>query len=396
MSIATAWSTDSDPRLAFDGAYSRLRDKLGGDPSLLLVFFTETYPAAAMLAAAQALPSDIRIHGSTTCAGVMTEEGFHGQDGRALGLWGLRDPGGSFGVGMAAQNGDAGQAAVLALEQALAQAGRPGEAPDLVWLSASPGSEEAVLQGIKRVLGSTVQVLGGTAADNSIAGHWSLLTRDASANNAVVVTVMFPTLASSSSFQSGYSPTDRRGRITAASGRVLQRIDDRPAAEVYNEWTGGLIEAALAGGNILPVTTLSPLGRVAGKVGEMAYYMLSHPDAVLAGGALSLFTEVAVGQEVVLMTGSPHSLVTRAARVTEAALEFESFQRDRISGALVVYCAGCMLTVRKQMPAVIDGLNTSLGGKPFLGAFTFGEQGCVVGRESVHGNLMISSLVFSR
>jgi hypothetical protein len=222
-----------------------------------------------------------------------------------------------------------------------------------------------------------------------------LLSRDTTASNAVVVSVMFPTLASSASFQSGYSPTEWRGRITAASGRVLQRIDDRPAAEVYNEWTDGLIESALDGGSILPVTTLSPLGRVAGRVGEMAYYMLSHPDAVLEGGALSLFTEVEAGQEVVLMTGSPHSLVTRAARVTEAAMEFENFQRSRISGALVVYCAGCMLTVRKQMPAVIDGLNASLGGKPFLGAFTFGEQGCVVGRESVHGNLMISSLVFS-
>lgn len=395
MSIATAWSVDADPRRAFDGAYARLHDNLGGDPSLLLVCYTEAYPAAALLAAAQALPPDIRIHGLSTCTGVMTEEGFHGQDGRALGLWGLRDPDGSFGVGISELHGDAGQAAVLAVELALAQAGRPGEAPDLVWVSAAPGYEEAVLRGIKRVLGSTVQVLGGTAADNGIAGHWSLLTRDSTAGNAVVVSVMFPSLASAASFQCGYSPTERHGRITAASGRVLQCIDGRPAAEVYNEWTGGLIGSALAGGNILSVTGLAPLGRVAGRVGETAYYMLSHPDAVLEGGALSLFTEVEAGQEVVLMTGSPHSLVTRAARVTEAALEFENVQRNRISGALVVFCAGCMLTVREQMPAVVDGLNTSLGGKPFLGAFTFGEQGCVIGRESVHGNLMVSSIVFS-
>jgi hypothetical protein len=395
MHIATAWSTDENPALAFDGAYARLHDKLGCAPSLLLVLFTEAYPAAVMLAAVRALPPDIRVHGLSICTGVMTEEGFHGQDGRAIGLWGLHDPDGSFGVGMALLNGDPGQAVTQALDQALAEAGRPGEVPDLVWVSTSPGSEEAVLRGIKGVLGSTAQVFGGSAADNGVAGRWSLLSRDAAANAAVVISVMFPTMTSSASFQSGYSPTERHGRITAASGRVLQRIDDRLAADVYNEWTGGLIESALDGGNILPVTSLSPLGRVAGKVGEMAFYMLSHPDAVVEGGALSLFTEVEAGQEVVLMTGSPHSLVTRAARVTEAAMALDNIQRSRISGALVVYCAGCMLTVRNQMPAVVDGLNASLGGKPFLGAFTFGEQGCVVGRESVHGNLMISSIVFS-
>jgi hypothetical protein len=49
-----------------------------------------------------------------------------------------------------------------------------------------------------------------------------------------------------------------------------------------------------------------------------------------------------------------------------------------------------------DMPRVVSGLNASLGGKPFLGGFTYGEQGCVVGRESVHGNLMVSSIVFSR
>jgi hypothetical protein len=39
-------------------------------------------------------------------------------------------------------------------------------------------------------------------------------------------------------------------------------------------------------------------------------------------------------------------------------------------------------------------LSASVGGKPFLGAFTFGEQGCFVGGENRHGNLMIATLVF--
>jgi hypothetical protein len=96
------------------------------------------------------------------------------------------------------------------------------------------------------------------------------------------------------------------------------------------------------------------------------------------------------------MSGSPRTLLTRAARVTEAALEFERVQREDILGGLVVYCAGCMMTVHEQMPKVAKDLKKAFGGKPFFTAFTFGEQGCVAGGQSIHGNLMISSLVFSR
>ena len=64
------------------------------------------------------------------------------------------------------------------------------------------------------------------------------------------------------------------------------------------------------------------------------------------------------------------------------------------AGALVIYCAGCMLAVQDRMDDVVAEARDALGGKPFLGAFTFGEQGCFVGGENRNGNLMIATLVF--
>ena len=69
---------------------------------------------------------------------------------------------------------------------------------------------------------------------------------------------------------------------------------------------------------------------------------------------------------------------------------------DQVSGALVIYCAGCMLTVQDEMEEVAAEVREALGGKPFLGAFTFGEQGCFTGGENRHGNLMISVVVFEK
>lgn len=396
MQIATSWSTSTGTRDAFDEAKASLIARLGNHPDYLLIYFTENYPAEELLAALAVLPPSIKIQGCTSSLGVMTEEGLHSEDGRALAMLGIRDEGGAYGVGAAPMGNDPRAAARAALQAALADSGRPGELPDIVWVNASPGREEDVLKGISDLVGMNVPVLGGSAADNHVTGEWQLLTRTYHASDAVVVSVMMPALHVSSSFQCGYLPTSRSGIVTSATGRIVHAIGGRAAAEVYREWTDGLLDAVPAtGGNILALSTLAPLGRMLGKVGEVPLYTLSHPDALLPDGSLSLFAEVAEGVELVLMTGSKTSLISRAGRVAKAAVDRGGFAADAILGAVVVYCAGCMMTVQDRIPDVVAELNTSLGGKPFIGIFTFGEQGCLLDGHPSHGNLMISSLVFA-
>ena len=73
-----------------------------------------------------------------------------------------------------------------------------------------------------------------------------------------------------------------------------------------------------------------------------------------------------------------------------------SLRGEEVAGAMVIYCAGCMLTVRERMDEVVASLQGALGQQPFLGLFSFGEQGCFLGGENRHGNLMISVLVLAR
>jgi hypothetical protein len=65
-----------------------------------------------------------------------------------------------------------------------------------------------------------------------------------------------------------------------------------------------------------------------------------------------------------------------------------------VRGAMAIYCGGCMLAVRPRMDEVVAELRAALPGVPFLGAFTFGEQGQSVAGVNLHGNLMISVVVF--
>jgi len=397
MRVATVHSPEPDTTRAVQEAHAALVAELGGPPQWLLVQSSVRHPAAALQRAIAGI--DVAaVHGSSSCLGVMTQAGA-AVDGPGLALLGLRDAAGSFGVGAATpgEGADPGAVAGLALQRAIAAAGRQGEVPALVWLTAAPGHEEACIAGLEALLGCEVPVVGGSAADDEVAGGWYQLTRDASYTDAVVVSALFPAGRVVSAFQSGYMPTGTHGVVTRARGRTLIEIDGRPAAKVYDQWTGGAIAGVMdAGGSVLASTSLFPLGRRVGDVGGAPYYRLAHPATVHPDGSIDLFADIEEGEELVLMHGDVESLLTRAGRVASDARALARLAPDEVAGALVIFCAGCMLTVRDRLDQVVVGLREGLGGAPFLGSFTFGEQGCFLGGENRHGNLMISVTVFAR
>jgi hypothetical protein len=104
-----------------------------------------------------------------------------------------------------------------------------------------------------------------------------------------------------------------------------------------------------------------------------------------------MFADVPPGEVVWQMQGSADSLVSRAGRVAQQARKDGG---GTVVGALVVYCGGCMLSVKDRMDEVRGEVNLALGGAPWLGLFTFGEQGKPSRGRTKHGNLMISCTVF--
>ena len=238
--------------------------------------------------------------------------------------------------------------------------------------------------------------MGGSSADDTVEGNWAQFTDGGAWTDAVVVSVLFPSTDVTTSFQSGYAPTETQGRVTRAEGRVVWEIDGRPAAEVYDGWTGGQLREAMDSGGLLAASTLFPWGRVVGQVDGLPYFRLAHPAGVVEGGGVSVFADVAEGEDVVLMQGTVEGLKDRAGRVATEALATAGWSPEDAAGALVVFCAGCMLTVREDVEAVVRSLREALPGVPFLAEHTFGEQGCLQGGENRHGNLMISVTVFQR
>jgi len=345
-------------------------------------YLLEKMPAAAFL-------------GGTSCSGVMSEGKIWGA--ASIGLLIIEDNDGDYGVGAAEMGSDPAATAEAVLHSALANAGCPGELPELIWVFQAPGCEEQIIEGLRRIVDDRCPILGGSAADNTVAGAWRQISPAGVFKNGIVIAVMFPSGGVGYSYQGGYEPAGPSGVVTrTGSGRKILEIDGAPAAVVYNQWTDGLIAGKLeSGGNILADTTMHPLAVDAGQIDGVAHYLLIHPDSVAEDFALTTFADVQPGTRLYSMRGSRSRLIERAGRVVgEAAARLPS-GASSLAGGLVVYCAGCMLAVGPEMPQVASTVQASFGGMPHLGCFTFGEQGCLADR-NVHGNLMISAVVFGQ
>ena len=100
------------------------------------------------------------------------------------------------------------------------------------------------------------------------------------------------------------------------------------------------------------------------------------------------FAEVHQGEPLTLMQGSRTSLVARAARTGGRVLE--PFDAPP-AGLLMAYCAGCMLAIEDDIPALAHSLRQTAGSTPFLVVFTYGEQGPTTAGPNRHGNLMVGA-----
>ena len=406
VKLRSLTARDSDTDTALAALAGRLAP--APHPAFVCVFYDAIHDDDRVWAFLQQHFPDAAVMGGTSCSGVMTEAGLGGPG--SIGLLLVDDAAGNYGTAAIQLGDNVADCAEQALREALLRADCIDELPELVWIYQAPGSEEAVIAGLRRIVGERCPIIGGSSADNAVEGKWRQIGPDGAMHHGLVVGVLFPSGGIGYAFQGGYEPTGpsgivtrvgfrssgESGVVTRTSGREILTIDDEPAAEVYNRWIGGTLTDKLEhGGPILTDTTMFPLGIDSGRIEDVPHYMLIHPARVLSNGGLETFASVSVGTRVYCMQGNRARLVERAGKVAAAAATALPGGAGNLAGALIVYCAGCMLAVGDDMPKVASTVSASLGGMPFLGCFTFGEQGFMLDRNA-HGNLMISAVAFGR
>eukprot|EP00931_Biecheleriopsis_adriatica_P053583 TRINITY_DN31391_c0_g1_i2.p1 TRINITY_DN31391_c0_g1~~TRINITY_DN31391_c0_g1_i2.p1 ORF type:complete len:615 (+),score=114.68 TRINITY_DN31391_c0_g1_i2:37-1881(+) len=398
IKVAAASSGFKTSAEAVKNAHQKLvRELKGNQPTLTICNLTCTYDCAKAQEALLNLGG--AFLGCTSSAGVMVNQSWCSHNDTGFGLFGIYDPEGCYVIGHANSMEEVGNVCKDALERA-------GQVslPDFTITFPHPGAEETFLLELEKALGGKVPVIGGSSADNSVAGEWKQLSSSHAkvTSSGYAFALCWPSVLVHAGFCSGFSPTENSGKITKMhNSRHIATIDGQKAAIVYNKWSAGKFDTEMKGkgdANILGPSTLTPLAIQYGTDPEgEPMYVVAHPHLLKPGDmSVTTFKDLPEGAELTCLAGTKQNLVTRLSKVSAQLLKQAPFKMEDIVGSFQIFCGGVMMAVKDDMPIAVEKLGLALDWKPSMGAVTFGEQGTFMDGTPGHGNLMFSSLVFSR
>lgn len=393
MDIEVAWAQNDSTDMLVANVLKQLPEQR--IPTILFVFFNANHNAELIRHIINTRIKTVMLMASSS-HGAFANTPHNANANADLTVFAVYDAQGHYGTGSSSvTENPAREAARQATLAALEQSQVPYEAPVMLWCAMPSGCEEDLLTGIADIVGAHIPVFGGTIADNDINGDWFGGNAQQGGEDHVTIAALYPSVALGASYSSGYSPGPHICKVTAVEGRTITHLDNAPAAGVYNSLTQNSIDSMLAGGSILPLTTLQPLGRPIPSPAGLPEYLLKHPDAVTVRGGLSMFSKVEVDTNLVVMQGSIESLIERAEKVVANAIALLP-DHSEPAGVLLVYCAGCMFTVAERLTVMLAQVRERFPALPIAGIYTFGEQGRFLDGHNRHGNLMISAVAFAK
>lgn len=392
---SAGYSAAEDASSGVQEAIAAAKEGLSGNaPKLCILAATMDHDAAQIHKAVRAALPGVPIHGATTSLGVLGRSGVvMGSNGGVGVLLFASSDDAAFATG-SADFADGPKAAGHKAAAQIVANGPSGKTPRLLFIAATPGKEEQVLEGIHEVLPG-VPIFGGSAADHAIQGDWSIFTSDDTKREGVTLAAIFgDDIRVGAAIEGPYEPTANKARVTSANGRTVKALDNRPATEVLHAWIGDAIsDQVREGGNLLMQTALNPIGIARGGREDKPFHVLLHPAHAHPEGNIDLFAEAPEGSTVCLMSGTGDSLVGIVDRLVDRCLDTSKLGVQDARGAFLIYCAGCAGALGNRIDEVLARLSSRLPNVPLLGFCTFGEQGHVPEIGNVHTNLSVALVV---
>lgn len=328
------------------------------------------------------------IIGCTSSAGIIVPDGFISSENGFTGILALGDPDMEVGVAGSERGKDPRETGRKVAMEAMAKVGRT-DAPAYFYMVASPAEEEFYIKGIEDIIGR-VPVFGGSAADNTVEGKWSIYTNDKIFSDGVAVAFFYTDKEMKNVYTGEYHETTNSGVITKIKGnRTLVEIDGVPAIEKYASWTGKKMED-LEGNNLLVSTITEPLG-VKDRLGDLV--AIRHPMFGNKDGSMNIGANLAVNTAVIQMEATVDELISSTGKTMK---ELNQEMNGEIGAYILVHCGGRRLGIGDRIDEVTKLLKKQSKGVPFILIFTFGEYGVKDHGANTTGGLMLSFTAFGK
>lgn len=327
------------------------------------------------------------IIGCTSSAGLIVPDGFiSGEDG-FTGILAIGDPELTVGVAASSKKKSARETGKNVAIEAMKKAGKECR-PAYAYVVASPGEEEEYIKGMEDVVGR-VPVFGGSAADNTVEGKWSIYTADTVFSDGVAIAFFYTKKSMENVFTGAYNETTNAGIITEIEGkRTLKTIDGEPAIKKYASWTGKKLKD-LDANNLLVSTITAPLG-VKDRLGDLV--AIRHPMYGNKDYSMNIGANLAVNTAVIQMEATVDQLIDSTGKTMK---ELNKEAKD-VGAYLLVHCGGRRLAIGDRIDEVAKQLKKEAKGVPFIGVFTFGEYGVKDHGANTVGGLMLSFTAFDK
>lgn len=328
------------------------------------------------------------IIGCTSSAGIIVPDGFISSEHGFTGILALGDPDTEVGVASSERGRNPRETGRKVAIEAMKMAGRT-DSPAYFYMVASPAEEEFYIKGIEDVIGR-VPVFGGSAADNTVEGKWSIYTNDKVFANGVAVAFFYTDKEMKNVYTGEYHETTNSGVITKIEGnRTLVEIDGTPAIKKYASWTGKKLKD-LEGNNLLVATITEPLG-VKDRLGDLI--AIRHPMYGNEDGSMNIGANLAVNTAVIQMEASVDELVNSTGKTMK---ELNKEMNSEVGAYLLVHCGGRRLGIGDRIGEVEEQIKKQANGVPFITIFTFGEYGVKDHGANTTGGLMLSFTAFGK
>lgn len=261
INAGTGLSREQDSREAGRSAAHQAVSRLAGEPpALVLVFATPRYDANALVAGVRSVTGNATLVGATGSGEIVQGEylGF----GEGVGV--LAIGAGSYRFGVASVShirSNMDQAAQTATMQARAQAGESPHAAVLMLTDSLLGDLQQFFQGVYRVTGPKVTIVGAGAGDEQKFVRTLVFHDDAVVEEGAVVVWVASDKPLNVATRHGWHPIGVPMIVTRAVGTEILELGGRPAALAYEEQLG-LAPGQLQASEFWGTSILHPLGLI--------------------------------------------------------------------------------------------------------------------------------------
>lgn len=405
--IGSGWSVKDDEIEAAKEAV-KMSTKTVPEPNFVVMYTTSGYDYKKISAAIRKESKAKKFFGITSYRAVFTESGVHVGKKGSVAVLAYDNSYGSVGVGAASieKNVDGLQievsdkvvekATMQAITLALKNANKKeSDKPSLVIVGGQPGIEAPILKVINKRYGGDVRIIGGSSNKDDFSPG-PVFSNEKAIEKGVSLALFFTDKKIGNSFLSGFKASRKKGVVTKLiSPTRIATIDNKPAFDVLNNWAGGVFKIGdipKEGTLILKTAATNTFAKK--TKGEVVTVV---PLKLFPDKSIQVASRIEPNEEIYFAKGSTKILLKRTGTVAKKAIINGKIKKADVAGGLHIYCTGASWAVgEKKIPQAIPYINKAIGNKPYIGAFSGGEQGNFKGGQGFHGNLMSSMVVFEQ